>query len=196
MPSNAYRSMHHRQSLITTPLSHESEKLARLPYTQFVEGIQGLPVNRFLQDRTSTAQSWAYKVKIETSLPERTGALFDQARKSLLNPMNLATQQACRKIAELGAANETLLYAQEWLDCLREIAVGNQMWWREPLINLGINSEIVFEWWHENKKLSIYILDNTLEYIQVWGLDIDHEMKEGLVKSSAELASLWEWLAM
>lgn len=42
-----------------------------------------------------------------------------------------------------------------------------QMWWHEPLINLGVDSEIVFEWWYENQKITVYILGNTAEYIKL-----------------------------
>ncbi|MEA5616339.1 hypothetical protein VB711_00585 [Cronbergia sp. UHCC 0137] len=99
-----------------------------------------------------------------------------------------------RRIAELGADSKTYQYTLEWLELLREVVGLNQMWWSEPLVNLGIDSEIVFEWWHKNQKLTVYILDNTVEYIKVWGTDIDHEMEDGSATSPAELTNLWKWL--
>ena len=87
-----------------------------------------------------------------------------------------------------------IINAPEWLEELRTVATAKKMWWCEPLINLSIDSEIVFEWWYENKKLSVYILGNTAEYIKVWGADIDNEMEDGLATSSAEITNLWKWL--
>ncbi|WP_298914730.1 hypothetical protein [uncultured Nostoc sp.] len=98
------------------------------------------------------------------------------------------------RIAELGADNETYKYAIEWLKQLRTVVAANQMWWGEPLVNLSFDSEIVFEWWHETKKLTIYIPGNTIEYIKVWGTDIDNEMEDGTSSSPAELTALWKWL--
>ncbi|MEH2289409.1 hypothetical protein [Nostoc sp.] len=77
---------------------------------------------------------------------------------------------------------------------LRTIVAANQMWWGEPLVNLSIDSEIVFEWWYGTKKLTVYILGNTAEYIKVWGTDIDNEMEDGTSSSLAELTALWKWL--
>lgn len=203
MLSNIYRPMHHLQSAETTPLSHELEKLvARLPFPQLVEAVQSSTTNpevdRFLKDGTATVQNWAYRRKVAISLPERTGTLFEQAENyislTLPNPTNPATQRTYKRIAGLGAANETFLYALKWLDHLQGIVANNQMWWREPLVNLSIDSEIVFEWWYENKKLTVYILGNTAEYVQVWGPDIDDQMQEGPATSSVDLISLWTWL--
>jgi hypothetical protein len=105
-----------------------------------------------------------------------------------------AIHETHRRIAELGADNETYKYTTEWLQQLRKIVVANQMWWGEPLINLSIDSEIVFEWWHGTKKLTVYILRNTAEYIKVWGTDIDNEMEDGTSSSPTELTALWKWL--
>jgi len=99
-----------------------------------------------------------------------------------------------RRIAELGADNETSKYTIECLKQLHTIVAANQMWWGEPLVNLSFDSEIVFEWWHGSKKLTVYILGNTAEYIKVWGTDIDNEMEDGASSSPAELTALWKWL--
>lgn len=79
----------------------------------------------------------------------------------------------------------------QWLDSLRSLADANQMWWNEPLANVSIHQEIVFEWWHGNRKLTIYFLGHTAEYLKVWGDDIDNEMEGGSV---VECLALWQWL--
>jgi len=104
------------------------------------------------------------------------------------------TQETYRRMAELGASNETYRYALKWVDQLKEVVSSNQLWWNEPLVNLSMESEIVLEWWHENKKVTIYILCNIAQYIKVWGEDIDDEMEDGFAASSDELTELWKWL--
>jgi hypothetical protein len=67
--------------------------------------------------------------------------------------------------------------------------------WEEPLINTTCDEEIVLEWWNKNRKLTIYISENRIEYIKVWGPDIDNEMQDGLIISYETLRELWEWIS-
>ncbi|MEH2596872.1 hypothetical protein V1278_003785 [Bradyrhizobium sp. AZCC 1577] len=66
--------------------------------------------------------------------------------------------------------------------------------WSSPHITLSENSEIVFEWWHGNKKITLYFGDGEPEYIKVWGTDIDNEMDSGALTDGWNLTSLWLWL--
>lgn len=112
---------------------------------------------------------------------------------------SLSAQTIHGKIIAFQTASQTdfrtAIWAQKWLEQLRTIATENQLWWHEPLVNISVDAEVVFEWWCEHKKLTVYILEDTAEYIKVWGPDIDNEMQDGLAKSSAELTSLWKWMS-
>lgn len=112
---------------------------------------------------------------------------------------SLSAQDIYGQIIAFQAASQTdsitSLWAQKCLERLRAIATENQLWWHEPLVNISVEAEVVFEWWREHKKLTVYILKDTAEYIKVWGPDIDNEMQEGLAKSCAELTSLWKWMS-
>lgn len=66
--------------------------------------------------------------------------------------------------------------------------------WTSPHITMSENNEIVFEWWHGNKKITLYFGDGEPEYIKVWGTDIDDEMDSGPVVEGWNLTSLWLWL--
>ncbi|GBF81521.1 hypothetical protein [Aphanothece sacrum] len=69
------------------------------------------------------------------------------------------------------------------------------MWWNQPLGNISIDNEIVLEWWHKEKKLTIYVCKNSIDYIKVWGSDMDNEMEDGSISlNENELTSLWKWL--
>ncbi|MUG97108.1 hypothetical protein F7734_34170 [Scytonema sp. UIC 10036] len=188
-----------------TLLSDENEKLARDSSAQSREAVQSVsvdgPITLVSSSETLNAQNWADRLKVANSELQRVTAVFggaknyepSQASERLNNP---TIHKTYRTISSLGAANKTFVYAIEWLERLRAAALNEQMWWREPLINLGVDSEIVFEWWYENKKITVYILDNTAEYIKVWGHDIDNEMEDGSATSRDEILNLWKWLVL
>lgn len=67
--------------------------------------------------------------------------------------------------------------------------------WFAPLIN-RTELEVVLEWWCRNKKLTVYIENNTKTYIKVWGVDIDNEMEEGIISSDQDFVELWKWLIL
>ena len=66
--------------------------------------------------------------------------------------------------------------------------------WNSPHMTLSENSEIVFEWWYRQKKITLYFGEENAEYIKVWGTDIDTEMDSGPLSDGWVLTSLWLWL--
>jgi hypothetical protein len=88
----------------------------------------------------------------------------------------------------------TITRAVNWMTALGKIIEVGGYWWHNPLINI-IDSEIIFEWWHDAKKMTIYSSDTSIEYIKVWGADMDHEMEEGMAETTDQIESLWQWLA-
>lgn len=185
-------------------LSCISAKTGQPLCSQSVTGSQDVLVGQNIRtavihlDAVSTVGNWEYQSKIIASSLQRVSPNFEKPNDHSIIPLSsrsyFSTPKTYRRIGELGANNETYNYSVEWLKTLREVISVEKMWWRDPLVNLGIESEIVFEWWHNNKKLTVYILGNTVEYIKIWGADIDDEMEDGSVTSPAELKDLWKWL--
>jgi hypothetical protein len=185
-------------------LSHDYSNLVCHPLSLLAKSIQTKQIGQqtnggvYVINETSTVGNWSPQLKLAISAYKEAKIVFDQSNNRA--ELQLSTQsyspvhKTHRRIAELGADNETYKYTTEWLKRLRKTVVDNQMWWGEPLVNLSINSEIVFEWWYGTKKLTVYILGNTAEYIKVWGTDIDNEMEDGTSSSPAELTALWKWL--
>jgi hypothetical protein len=89
---------------------------------------------------------------------------------------------------------DTILHSVNWIIELRKIVALRKYWWDEPLVNI-YDSELVFEWWHNEKKITVYFSEKKAEFIKVWGADIDGEMEEGIVETSDQIESLWKWLA-
>jgi hypothetical protein len=87
----------------------------------------------------------------------------------------------------------TILSAVNWIIELRKIVGLRQYWWSEPLVNIS-GSEIVFEWWYDAKKVTVYFYETNAEFIRVWGADIDNEMEEGVAETNDQIEFLWQWL--
>ncbi|OGR11132.1 MAG: hypothetical protein A2341_12125 [Deltaproteobacteria bacterium RIFOXYB12_FULL_58_9] len=83
--------------------------------------------------------------------------------------------------------------AQSWLRKAIE-AVGEKQW-AEPLVTASADGDVVLEWWGAGqKKLTIYVAAQLVEYVRVWGKDIHEEMDDGQVEDPASFVSLWQWL--
>ena len=66
----------------------------------------------------------------------------------------------------------------------------------QPLINVNDDLEIVLEWWNGKKKLTIYISQGGyLEFIKIWGANMESEMEDGLIRSESDHKDLFSWLA-
>jgi hypothetical protein len=66
--------------------------------------------------------------------------------------------------------------------------------WSSPHITLSESGEVVFEWWHDSKKVTLYFGHATPEYIKVWGTDIDTEMESGTLSDGWNVTAIWLWL--
>lgn len=89
---------------------------------------------------------------------------------------------------------DTTLNAVNWIIELRKIVGLRKYWWSEPLVNV-YGSEMVFEWWHDTKKVTVYFSEASAEFIKVWGADIESEMEEGIVETNDQIEILWKWIA-
>ncbi len=71
------------------------------------------------------------------------------------------------------------------------ISAGHQL--LTPFISSDENGYITAEWYEGERELHLLIGENEAEYLQVWGTNIDTEMREGFLSCDNYLA-LWEWL--
>lgn len=83
--------------------------------------------------------------------------------------------------------------ATSQLEQFRNIVTESGLLWREPLVNVSADDEVVFEWWHKENKITLYIKDG-VQFIKVWGTDIENEMDDGFIQSPEEFLSVWKWL--
>jgi hypothetical protein len=67
--------------------------------------------------------------------------------------------------------------------------------WPKPHITKSPMGDIVLEWWAGTRKLTVYVAEQSLGYVKVWGSDIDSEMTDGDIAGGGELANLLTWLS-
>jgi len=94
---------------------------------------------------------------------------IDQGMNKLANLMQSASRVPTQRAVEL---------ASEWLYLTfdRASKLGG---WRRPHISSTEAGEVVFEWWHNERNLTLYFSDDGPEYIEVWGTNMDDEMVSG-----------------
>lgn len=108
-----------------------------------------------------------------------------------LNPAAVRLHKLSYKID-----SRTLHTTFKLLAKLFQVAQKNGLWWDLPLINVGFSSEVLLEWWHNSRKLDFDILGSNIDYMKVWGADIDDEMEDGSVAIiEYDLISLWKWIS-
>jgi hypothetical protein len=66
----------------------------------------------------------------------------------------------------------------------------------QPSVLADVTEEIVFEWWSGARKLSVYVSEKEIQYIKVWGIDINQEMEDGELSTDSKFSDLWAWLTI
>jgi hypothetical protein len=86
-----------------------------------------------------------------------------------------------------------IVRAEAVIDQLQKISAveGN---WEEPHVAAGHDGEIVLEWWGDSKKITLYVSAEAVDCLRVWGPDMDAQMSERRLETTAELQDLWHWL--
>ncbi len=85
-------------------------------------------------------------------------------------------------------------YAHHWMSLLYLEVTSSGQKWLDPNVTASGEGEVVFEWWQGSKKLTIYIGNQSAEYVKVWGPDINTDMEDGLADSLDMRGLLWKWL--
>lgn len=65
--------------------------------------------------------------------------------------------------------------------------------WQSPYISASEDGEIVFEWWNEARKLTIYVGAGQSTFLKSWGPNIVEDMEDGVLTQTWDPA-LWAWL--
>ena len=87
----------------------------------------------------------------------------------------------------------SLARAKHLMEELLDSIVSNGHLWLTPFISSDEDGDITVEWYEKGRQLHIQIGKNDMEYLQVWGTNIDTEMYEDFL-TPGDYLTLWEWL--
>lgn len=76
---------------------------------------------------------------------------------------------------------------------LYDSALETRLPWIQPHVASSEDGNVVFEWWSGSHKLTLYISDESCEYVQVWGPDMNAQMRDGTLVGD-QFQGLWRWL--
>jgi hypothetical protein len=89
---------------------------------------------------------------------------------------------------------EAIQYADHWIELFYLEIMDSQLDWLEPNVTASAEGEVVFEWRHGINRLTVYIGNQSAEYVKDWGADINTEMEDGYANSPGIRKALWKWL--
>jgi hypothetical protein len=86
--------------------------------------------------------------------------------------------------------------ARQWLQPLRVAAELSGSEWHSPHMSVSEMGEVTLEWWHQNRKITLYFGEGVAapEYVRVWGPHIFDQMESGKLFSSDSFSEMWSWL--
>ncbi|SRR6266567_880029 len=89
---------------------------------------------------------------------------------------------------------KAVAHAESWIVSLFQTVEDLGLPWIKPSVTPSPEGEVVFEWWYGEKKLTIYVGDQSADYVQVWGTDIHAKITDGDIETISDSRSLWIWL--
>ncbi|SRR6266567_557799 len=84
--------------------------------------------------------------------------------------------------------------ADSWVEQLFLEVMDLDRDWIKPNVLATAEGDVVFRWRVGTKKLTIYIGDQSAEYLKVWGPDVNDDMDDGSADLTTTRKALWEWL--
>jgi hypothetical protein len=160
-----------------------------------------------LQSGTGIASRLLYQAAIRTlnfsvnfsenSYPVRhNNELIRQALQPTLNEIsNLLTwPEGWNGYDACAPRFEAVQYASHWIELFYLDIVSSGQEWIEPNVTASAEGEVVFEWRRGIKNLTIYVGNQSAEYVTDWGADINTEMEDGYANSPGIRQRLWKWL--
>ena len=88
----------------------------------------------------------------------------------------------------------TLYHAKHFLvEDLFDSIISAGYSWLTPFISSDEDGNVTAEWYEDERQLHIQIGENKVEYIQVWGTNIDTEMHVDFLDRD-NYQTLWKWL--
>ena len=126
-------------------------------------------------------------------------ALADQSLRFFL----VRSQAALRQLAALPADWDGAGSAKPNADAIANASarlpelirvVGGGLTWQEPHVSADEAGDVSFEWWQENRKVTLYFGAASMLAVKVWGANIATEMEDLPIHHVMEFGEVWTWL--
>lgn len=93
-----------------------------------------------------------------------------------------------------GAARQVIYSsALTWITDLTAAVLRQSGDWLDPLITDNDDEQVVFEWWHGDKKLTSRVGPEGVELIKRWGVRKARQRDEIASPSLAQMVKWWTW---
>jgi hypothetical protein len=115
-------------------------------------------------------------------------AIIAQLQDLLTWPENWNTYNA-------KAPNPTSIsIAQTWITTLYHHIASQNQHWIAPNITSSGDGDVVLSWRCVQRKLTMYVDGQDIDYVQVWGSDVKARIDDGDIESIDDMQRLWQWL--
>jgi len=134
---------------------------------------------------------------MQTSPTETCGdawasTLFHSADYGFLVVANAGSETAALGVPATKTDAAAELPTSWLLELWKELVHAGQQW-LDPHVSSS-DDETLFEWWCEDRKLSVYHLAAGIELIRVWGANMDTEMQTIENPDMECVLDAWKWL--
>jgi len=89
--------------------------------------------------------------------------------------------------------SEKIAQARELIEAMHRALAEVGETWKTPHVAASEEGDVVMEWWRNDRKLTVYVGGAQPEFFQVWGPNIEDEMRDGAM-TPRQFADLWDWL--
>ena len=89
---------------------------------------------------------------------------------------------------------DAVSYAEQWITEVYQHIASTQQQWIEPNITGSSDGEVYFVWHHGQRKLSVYVDKQNIDYAQVWGRGVKAKITDGDINTIDDTQQLWQWL--
>jgi hypothetical protein len=123
--------------------------------------------------------------------PPESAGVFSVPIKTFRAPL-WETTESIYELAGL-ANSQSVAHAGWWVAQLYEDAAETESWFA-PHVSADEDGDVVLEWWKGDRKLTLYVSPNTVEYIQVERPAVSSDLVDGVIETSDDRRELWRWL--
>jgi len=90
--------------------------------------------------------------------------------------------------------SDSILQAKKWIRQMYEDVTRTKAPWHKPHVAADANGEVIFEWWNDDRGLTIDISNGGATYLIAWGTNMETDMEDGEAMTPEDRRRLWDWL--